>query len=266
MTDPLRTPYLADDPADDGVVRRIVRVPKTAEVVAQSLRKQIVRGELPAGSSLPSETVLTEVYGVSRPTLREAIRVLETERLITVRRGARGGATVHAPTPTTVAQHAALVLEHDGATLADVLTARVLVEAPCAGIAATTRTAADVVRLRELVGRCELVNHDHLRLAVEHSGFHTAVVEIAGNATMLLMHKMLRRIIDMAKVRRLDNVDEATARVKALNFGTDAHSTLVDLIEAGDAAGAEQHWTRHLIASNRYMLDADEDIVLDVFD
>lgn len=263
MTDALRTSDLTGELA---VVRRTVRVPKTAEVVAQSLRKQIVRGELPAGASLPAETVLTEMYGVSRPTLREAIRILETERLITVRRGARGGATVHAPTPTTVARHAALVLEHDGATLADVLAARVLVEGPCAGLAATNRSDADVVRLRQLVGRCELVNHDHLRLAIEHSGFHTAVVEIAGNATVLLMHKMLRRIVDMAKVRRLDHADETTARVKALNFGTDAHSTLVDLIAAGDASGAEQHWTRHLVASNRYMLDADDDVPLDVFD
>lgn len=246
--------------------RRTVRVPKTAEVVAQTLRKQIVRGELPAGASLPAETVLTEMFGVSRPTLREAIRILETERLITVRRGARGGAMVHAPTPTTVARHAALVLEHDGAPLADVLTARVLVEGPCAGIAAVNRRPADIARLRELVGRCELVGHDHLRLAVEHSDFHSAVVEIAGNATVLLMHKMLRRIVDMAKVRRLDQDDEETARAKALNFGTDAHSRLVELIEAGDATGAEQHWTRHLVASNRYMLAGDDTVLLDVFD
>ena len=102
-----------------------LRVPKTAELVAHDLRKRIVRGELREGESLPAEATLTEQFGVSRPTLREAFRVLETEQLITVRRGARGGAAVHAPSAAMVARYASFFLEHDGASLADVLEARV---------------------------------------------------------------------------------------------------------------------------------------------
>lgn len=255
-----------DAAGGEGSASRPVRVPKTAEVVAQNLRRQIVRGQLRAGESLPAETALTEVYGVSRPTLREAFRILETEQLITIRRGARGGATVHAPTSATVARHAAVVLEHDGTTLADVCEARVLVEGPCAGLAAKRRTDADVERLRRLIAACELVGHDHLRMAVESSEFHLALVEIADNATMLLMHRMLRRIIDMAKVRRLDHDDELAARSKAMSFGTSAHAHIVDLIESGDATEAEAFWIRHLTASNRFLLEAHPDLALAVFD
>lgn len=271
MTESASLSLTADhDGATPGVERspQTVRVPKTAEVVAQNLRRQIVRGELRAGESLPAENALTEVYGVSRPTLREAFRILETEQLITVRRGARGGATVHAPEASMVARYAALVLEHDGVSLADICEARVLVEGPCARLAAVRRTGADVDRLRRLIAKCELVGHDHLRLAVESSEFHMALVEIAGNTTMVLMHKMLRRIIDMAKIRRLDEPQEAAARSKATTFGTRAHDHIVDLIEAGDADAAEAFWTRHLVASNRYLLSGAgaADTPLDVFD
>ena len=65
-----------------------VRVPKTAELVASQLRRQIVRGDLKEGDALPPESTLMERFGVSRPTLREAFRVLESEALISVRRGA----------------------------------------------------------------------------------------------------------------------------------------------------------------------------------
>src|SRR3979409_278065 len=103
-----------------------VRVPKTAELVASNLRGQIVRGELKEGDALPPESALMEHFGVSRPTLREAFRVLESEALISVRRGAHGGARVHVPNGDVAARYAALVLEYRGTDLADIHTARTI--------------------------------------------------------------------------------------------------------------------------------------------
>src|SRR6266513_4730852 len=108
-----------------------VRVPKTAELVASHLRRQIVRGELKEGDALPPESALMEHFGVSRPTLREAFRVLESEALITVRRGSRGGARVRLPTVDVVARYAGLVLEHRGASVADLSTAKAILEVAC---------------------------------------------------------------------------------------------------------------------------------------
>src|SRR6185295_8273441 len=105
-----------------------VRVPKTAELVASHLRRQIVRGDLKEGDALPPETALMEHFGVSRPTLREAFRVLESEALISVRRGARGGARVHTPDGDVAARYAGLVLQFRGTTLADVYEARRAIE------------------------------------------------------------------------------------------------------------------------------------------
>src|SRR5947208_1536000 len=120
----------------DNVVARAVRVPKTAELVAAELRRQIVRGELKAGDALPPETNLMEQFGVSRPTLREAFRVLESEALITVRRGSRGGARIEVPTGDVAARHAGLLLQVRGTTLGDVYRARMIVEPPAAGMLA----------------------------------------------------------------------------------------------------------------------------------
>ena len=76
-----------------------VKVPKTAELVTAQLRSQIVRGDLREGDALPPEATLMTQFGVSRPTLREAFRVLESEALISVRRGARGGARATSTLP-----------------------------------------------------------------------------------------------------------------------------------------------------------------------
>jgi DNA-binding GntR family transcriptional regulator len=74
------------------------RPPKTAALIADSVRAEIHAGTLRPGSRLPGEAELMATYGVSRPTLREALRMLEHDEVIEIRRGARGGARVRVPT------------------------------------------------------------------------------------------------------------------------------------------------------------------------
>lgn len=74
-----------------------VHVPKAAVLVADALRDRILRRELVPGDRLPSEPLLMSQYGVSRPTLREALRLLEAAELLEVRRGARGGGVIRTP-------------------------------------------------------------------------------------------------------------------------------------------------------------------------
>src|SRR5215203_671764 len=105
-----------------------VRSPKTAELVAGTLRRMVVDGQLKDGDFLPNEAELMAHFGVSRPTLREAVRVLESERLVEVRRGSRTGGRVRVPGPEIVARPAGLLLELSGATISDVMTARSGVE------------------------------------------------------------------------------------------------------------------------------------------
>src|ERR1700740_3645949 len=98
-----------------------VRSPKTAEIVADTLRRMIVEGQLKDGDFLPHEDELMDHSKVSRPSLREAVRVLESDRLVEVRRGSRTGARVRVPGPEIVARPAGFLLEMSGATISDVM-------------------------------------------------------------------------------------------------------------------------------------------------
>ena len=123
-----------------------VRSPKTAELVAGTLRRMVVDGQLKDGDFLPNEAELMAHFGVSRPTLREAVRVLESERLVEVRRGSRTGARVRVPGPEIVARPAGLLLELSGATIADVMVARAGIEPMAARLLAESGTAEGVRR------------------------------------------------------------------------------------------------------------------------
>lgn len=95
-----------------------VHVPKAAELVAEALRGRILRRELVPGDRLPSESQLMSQYGVSRPTLREALRLLEAQELLEVRRGSRGGGVVRVPSrePAIEAITLWLLLSQPGVT------------------------------------------------------------------------------------------------------------------------------------------------------
>jgi DNA-binding FadR family transcriptional regulator len=233
----------------------LFKVPKTAELVARHLRQQIVGGTLVEGDALPSEVALTERYGVSRPTLREAFRVLEAEGLITVRRGAHGGARVHAPNADVAARYAGFVLEHQATTLADVYAARLLLETPCAALLARCHSDGDLDLLWGSVLDGEAIGDDRHRLIRHHAEFHALVVRLSGNHTVTLLSSMLRHIIDSANFRRVDPDTTGPAMDNAFEHGVRAHRKLVTLVEANDPHAAEALWRKHLEEANQFLLE-----------
>jgi DNA-binding FadR family transcriptional regulator len=225
-----------------------VRVPKTAELVATHIRRQIVKGQLQEGDALPSETALMLEFNISRPTLREAFRILESEGLITVRRGARGGARVQEPSSEVAARYAALVLQHRGATLEDVLKARLIVEAPAARVLASRRDRVSVAN--KLQDRLDSL--DPTEPAKFHE-FNALVVELAGNETLMLLTSMLEQISSAAAVSfsREHRAEEPKLERSARR----ARQKLIDLIRAGDADGAEKLWRDHLTEAGRILVE-----------
>src|ERR1700734_809644 len=138
-----------------------LRVPKAAELVAARIRGQIIRAELKEGDALPAESELMETFGVSRPTLREAIRVLEMESLLRMRRGSRGGAVVTAPDPTVAARAVGVLLQLRGVTLRDTHEARTMIEPMAARHIAESRdgrAALEILRARNEAGRAAVRN------------------------------------------------------------------------------------------------------------
>lgn len=223
-------------------------------MISSYLRRKIVRGELKPRDTLPSESQLMAQFGVSRPTLREAFRILEAENLITIRRGAGGSAEVTAPDISVAARYVGLLLQMQGTTIEDVSVARMVVEPACAGLLARRRTAEDLADLRTVVA--------DLRAAAGSGGlpeaglwsrlsyrFHELVVERCGNKTLALQMAILQDIVTThLEAGIAGDLSEPTTpgrfrqQVRSLD-------KLIRIVEASDAEGAEGHWRAHLEAA-----------------
>jgi DNA-binding FadR family transcriptional regulator len=222
-------------------------------MVAAHLRRQIVLGELKEGDQLPSESVLMEEFGVSRPTLREAFRILEAEGAITVRRGVRGGARVQAPDINVAARQVGLLLQYRGALLSDVYEVRAVLEPAAARMAAMRRTSADLVRLQEAVDRHRESMDDPGEAFAADAEFHRLIVELSGNETLQILAGMLTSIIregDRSYAESHDWPHEQELSKIAIR----AHARLVELIRKRSGDEAEEMWRRHLSESAKIVL------------
>ena len=246
------------------IVGRQVRVPKMAELVAGHLRRQIVRGELAEGGALPSEAALMKQFQVSRPTLREAFRVLESESLIVVRRGAHGGARVQLPRAEVAARYAGLILEHRGTTVEDVYEARIVIEPPAVGLLARRCTDADVRTLRAALAEHDAVADDPHQSMVAHTAFHILLVELTRNQTLCVLMSIIEEILRSTVWPRVEADPQSTTRIRASRTGLRTHHRVVDLIEAKDDAAAEKLWRRHLTEAKNYLLQGEARVVLDM--
>ena len=143
-----------------------------------------------------------EQFGVSRPTIREAFRILETERLIAVRPGSRGGALVVAPDLTAAARYVGLLLQLQGATIDDVYEARKVAEPVCASMLARCRTKQDIADLAAVIAEIESAIEDRDGQAPDPARwsrlthrFHELIMQRSGNKTLALQGAMLRNIV-----------------------------------------------------------------------
>jgi DNA-binding FadR family transcriptional regulator len=232
--------------------------------IADELRAMIVDGQLSEGDSLGREPELVERFGVSRPSLREALRILEAEGLITVVRGVYGGVVVHEPDQRMTARTASLVLRARNVSLADVFEARAELE-PLAvrAIASRRSRRTAVAELRELVDEEEVSIDDPERFGVANAAFHERLVSLGGNQTLAIVTEMLNEIVVRA-VAAVSTSDDAVGSLATRRRGLRSQRRLLELVAAGDAAGAEEHWRAHMAVVGRVMLGQKASTVVDL--
>lgn len=214
-----------------------VRAPSTADLVAARLRRRIVRGELADGAFLPPFAELCEQFGVSAPTLREALRILESESLLTVRRGLRGGAVVHRPRAELATRYAGIVLQSEGTSIEDVLAARAVLEPAAVRALAERPDPAVLGRLREMLERMDPAA-DPTEVVGSSTRFHLALVEATGNRTLGLVAGVLGTLSEAAVQSFRD--DRRPERTETARAAFRAYGRLLDLVEAGRGAEAEE--------------------------
>jgi GntR family transcriptional repressor for pyruvate dehydrogenase complex len=218
--------------------------PKAASLIAAQIRKQIVMGELAEGDALPSEAEMVKQLGVSRPTLRQAFRILETEHLIAVQRGSRGGGTVFRPTAKLASRYLSDLLRYRATTLSDVLAARLMIEPAAVAQLAQRRDDETIEQLRTLVGEQRTPPGDEIDAKTAHQ-FHIQLVDLAGNPVLAqyckLIHYLIRSQLPTPRSSGRNDDDD-----DLIHDSTHAHADLVELIAAGAAHAASEHWRRHL--------------------
>jgi DNA-binding FadR family transcriptional regulator len=236
--------------------------------IADELRNLIVSGELSEGESLGHEPDLVERFGVSRPSLREALRILEAEGLISVIRGLRGGVVVHEPDQRMTARTAALVLQARNVPLADVYDARSTLEPAAvravAGLA-TRKRAAAAAELRGLVAEQAAAIEDPEAFGRANARFHARLVELAGNQTLAIVAEMLQEIVARA-VTAVSQAEPERGSVATRRRGIRSQERLVALVDAGDVAEAEAHWRAHMAVVGRVLLGQRATTVIDLMD
>lgn len=239
-----------------------LRQPRLAELVAGALRDRITGGLLRDGDMLPKQEELLEEFRVSKPSLREALRILETEGLITVRRGNVGGAVVHAPGTTDAGYMMSLVLQSKGVALSDVAVALKQVEPLCAALCAERpdRQQTVVPRLREILARTRGEVGDQIGFTAESRAFHEAIVETCGNETMRLIVGALESIWSARErdwARRALTAGDFPASETRME-GIRAHERIIELIERGDSAGVVRAARKHLDRTQIYTVGTEE--------
>jgi GntR family transcriptional repressor for pyruvate dehydrogenase complex len=215
--------------------------PPAYQVLADELREEITSGRLRPGSRLPPEPELCVRSGVSRSTVREALRLLASQHLIVTTRGVTGGSFVAHPDAEQLSEalSTGLTLLSNSAEvgMADLLELRRALEVPAAGLAAQRRTDANLIEMRGAMFDPDLDELETMLAA--HAAFHSAVASATGNPLFELVTRPLYHVTYGEEI--VENLPgDYWARVD-----TD-HRELLMCVKGGDSGAAMEVGRRHL--------------------
>src|ERR1700722_5023206 len=251
------TDSASDEPRRPDVAAQRFRQPRVAEIVASKLRDDILSGRLKEGDVLPSQESLFGEFGVSPPALREAIHILETDGLISVRRGNVGGAVIHRPTAERTAHMISMVLQARAATPADGREALMHLEPICAGMcAAREDRMTEVMPYLQNEIDIQTEQFDDISQYVRNArGFNETLVSRCGKEPMILLIGSLE-LIWSAHESSVWNDDGQPAPMvdKPRRAALRDHQRLLDAICDGNAARAVRLAQDHLAAARRNTL------------
>jgi DNA-binding FadR family transcriptional regulator len=227
-----------------------------AELVAEVLRQRIVDGHLADGDLLPKQENLAREFGTSSASVREGLRILEGEGLVTVRRGRLGGAVVHAPASGSAAYLVGLVLESRGVRIKEVGAVIVDLEPICAGLCAERRDRRKTVvpELRAIHEQELASAGDRVEAAQYARRFHEILVQCCGRETMVVLLGVLGSIWSAhAEQSPTDGPAESARRKANTTRRLADHEKLIAFIDDGNAEAAAAAAREHLSRSTYLM-------------
>ncbi len=221
---------------------RVQRIRKAYEQVADQLLAMITAGELKPGDRLPSEAELATDFGVSRTTVREALRILATRNLIHTRKGMSGGHFIVHPNVEGITDflvaNFGLLTASNTVTLEDLLQARELIEGPAAALAARNRTEDDLANLRASIP--DGLDQMPSAIAMAHCrDFHVGMLAATGNQLLVVAAAPVFTLLQASAIRRLPT-PEVIAEIAR------DHWAIYEAVEARDEDAARSRMDDHL--------------------
>jgi DNA-binding FadR family transcriptional regulator len=231
-------------------------VPRIAEMVADDLRAQILNGELAEGAMLPRQEDLVKEFGISLPSLREALRILETEGLISVRRG-NAGAVVHRPSAQSAAFMLGVVLRSHNVVVSDLAAALQVVEPACAALCAQHPAHTQIAeRLRELTDTAAQHVNDGEGFTLSAREFHDELARSCGIETLRQVIGTLESLWSdyEAYWARENSRKGSYPSAEDCKLVLKAHRAVTKAIADGNHQAAERAAKHHLKESQKVLL------------
>lgn len=247
-----------DESAFSAALGEDLRPPKLSHLVASRLRRQIISGALKPGSMLLPESKMLAIFNVSRPTLREALRILEAEALISIGRGARSGATVLGPNIQKATEYATTILVHEGVTMRELHEARMYVEPAILRSLEGRPLKEATVHLRECINTIEqaLRERRYLDVLSGTNRFHEELARASGNKAIAVLIGMLQTISDDAYAVNLSSERSSSSEALERNMAktVTGYATLCDLLEKGKTEEAASFWRRYMERAMEFLI------------
>jgi DNA-binding FadR family transcriptional regulator len=237
-----------------------------AEQVADVLRERILTG-LAEGAPLPKQDEIVAEFGVSYPSVRESLRILETEGLISIRRGNVGGAVVHPPGAATAGYSLGIALQANAVDVADLARALAVLEPMSAARCAAREDRGDTVVpvLDALLEASEQALDDPVEFTRLSREFHEAITRYDDNATLRLVVRGLSSLWS-AQEETWAEASSARGAYPEMEKRQDvlrAHRRITEEITRGHAQAAERVARTHIEATQAVVLPAVGDAIVD---
>ena len=234
-------------PANDLFSR--VSVGRISQVIVDQIKAVMLQGKLRAGDRLPTERELSQLFGVSRVTVREALRVLEASGLAEIRVGARGGTFVAAPTAESVGDDLGDLLSLAEITSVDVTEARLVLEVAIIPLVVERATKDDLADLERLVANGFAALEEDRYVMDMSAEFHVRLAECAHNSAIAMLIRSFHGAMRMS----LEEAQVAEPRVIDPHIGIREHADLVAAIKRRDVDHAFAVMRRHIDRTSRIL-------------
>jgi DNA-binding FadR family transcriptional regulator len=225
----------------DVVELGLIRVERSYEALANHLREQILRGDIPPGAGLPNERDLGDQTGLSRGSVREALRILEAEGLVSTRAGRNGGRVARLPGAEGVGRSLDFFIRGQQVEFAAVLETMEALEPALAALAAEHRNSTDIEALEEISRQMADPAIDTPRYQALNWAWHLAVAQASHNALLIAVMQALGPRLHDPHVE-----DFISTEMRGIVVG--AHARVQRAIVDRDVEAARRRMGRHLRA------------------